>query len=43
MERDGGFQYKFSYFFVLMLYIKFLAPSSKGSLVLTETKGRTDR
>ena len=30
-------------FFVLMLYIKFQVPSSSGSLVLTQTKGVTDR
>ena len=29
--------------FVLMLYIKFQVPSSSGSLVLTLTKGVTDR
>ena len=31
------------YFFVLMLYIKFQVPGSSGSLVLTQTKGVTDR
>ena len=30
-------------FFVLMLYIKFQVPGSSGSLVLTQTKGVTDR
>ena len=30
-------------FFVLMFYIKFQVPSSSGSLVLTQTKGVTDR
>ena len=30
-------------FFVLMLYIKFEVPGSSGSLVLTQTKGVTDR
>ena len=30
-------------FFVLMLYIKFQVPGSRGSLVLTQTKGVTDR
>ena len=30
-------------FFVLMLYIKFQASSSSGSLVLQSTKGLTDR
>ena len=30
-------------FFVLMLYIKFQVPGSSGSLVLTQTKGATDR
>ena len=29
--------------FVLMLYIKFQVPGSSGSLVLTQTKGVTDR
>ena len=29
--------------FVLMLYIKFQVPGSSGSLVLTQTKGITDR
>ena len=31
------------FFFVLMLYIKFQVPGSSGSLVLTQTKGVTDR
>ena len=30
-------------YFVLMLYIKFQVPVSSGSLVLTQTKGVTDR
>ena len=30
-------------FFVLMLKIKFQVPGSSGSLVLTQTKGVTDR
>ena len=30
-------------FFVFMLYIKFQVPGSSGSLVLTQTKGVTDR
>ena len=30
-------------FFVLMFYIKFQVPGSSGSLVLTQTKGVTDR
>ena len=30
-------------FFVPMLYIKFQVPGSNGSLVLTQTKGVTDR
>ena len=30
-------------FFVLMLYIKFQVPGSSGTLVLTQTKGVTDR
>ena len=29
--------------FVVMLYIKFQVPGSSGSLVLTQTKGVTDR
>ena len=44
----GGFQPKkkttgIRLFFVLMLYIKFQVPGSSGSLVLTQTKGVTDR
>ena len=31
------------FFFVLMFYIKFQVPGSSGSLVLTQTKGVTDR
>ena len=30
-------------FFVLVLCIKFQVPGSSGSLVLTQTKGETDR
>ena len=33
----------YSLIFVLMFYIKFQVPSSSGSLVLTDTKGITDR
>ena len=36
-------RYVFTYFIVLMLYIKFQVPSSSGSLVLTQTKGVMDR
>ena len=47
----GGFQPKKKHkktigirlFFVLMLYIKVQVPDSSGSLVLTQTKGVTDR
>ena len=46
--RGGGFQPKknnmdFAYVFMLMLYIKFQVPGSSGSLVLTQTKGVTER
>ena len=34
---------RYSLIFVLMLYIKFQVPCSSGSLVLTQTKGVTDR
>ena len=34
---------RYSPIFVLMLYIKFQVPGSSGSLVLTQTKGATDR
>ena len=34
---------RYSLIFVLMLYIKFQIPGSSGSLVLTHTKGVTDR
>ena len=48
---EGGFQPEkktkeiigICLFFVLMLYIKFQIPGSSGSLVLTQTKGVTDR
>ena len=35
--------HRYSLIFVLMLYIKFQVPGSSGSLVLTQTKGVTDR
>ena len=38
-----GVQYVFPYFLVFMFYIKFQVPSSSDALVLTETKGITDR
>ena len=33
----------YSLIFVLMPYLKFQVPSSSGSLVLTQTKGVTER
>ena len=44
-REKRGFQRKKKkpIFFVLMLYIKFQVPDSRGSLVLTQTKGVTDR
>ena len=49
-ERGGGGRFQPEktigirlFFFVLMLYTKFQVPGSSGSLVLTQTKGVTDR
>ena len=51
-EREGGVsnrrkentkKNRYSLIFVFMLYIKFQAPGSSGSLVLTQTKEVTDR
>ena len=36
-------KYMYSLIFVLMPYLKFQVPSSSGSLVLTQTKGVTER
>ena len=39
----GGRSVVICLFFVFILYIKFQVPGSSGSLVLTQTKGVTDR
>ena len=42
-EEEGDSNIGIRLFIVLMLYIKFQVPCSSGSLVLTQTKGVTDR
>ena len=42
-KKENTKNYRYSLIFMLMLYIKFQVPGSSGSLVLTQTKGVTDR
>ena len=42
-KKENTKNNRYSLIFVLMLYIKFQVPGSSGSLVLTQTKGVTDR
>ena len=42
-KKENTKNNRYSLFFLFMLYIKFQVPGSTGSLVLTQTKGLTDR